>query len=339
MRFSFHTSLDYLLLIAAFSCSIIAGAAEEKQRQESGDRLLSEQALKTQSRVIAQVQPIRPKPAPAGAANVSSTPSSAEGLPIPEMVLVPEGDFIMGSVAGKNDEVPVHRVYLHTYYIGKYEVTNREFAAFVKEKNYVTWAERTGKGLVPIRGEWKNIRGSDWRHPRGPGTSIDGLDNHPVVQVSWQDAMDYCKWLTQKTGLRYRLPTEAEWEKASRAADGRTWPWGITYPEIWANVAGDYDGYDFTAPVGSFPQGRSPYGCYDMAGNVWEWCMDWYLASYYEKSPAVDPVGPTSGMGRVIRGGSFYYFTGYLAGRCSNRGLFSSEAADCNLGFRVVRVP
>jgi sulfatase modifying factor 1 len=337
MRPATLRSLGFVLFVIIFSHWKVLAADEKPQpRPESVSRVALGQEQKARTEPTAEIALGRPKPVPAGAPALTPAPPSAGGLPIPEMVFVPPGEFIMGSINGTPDETPVRQVYLDGYYIGKYEVTNKEFAAFVKDRNYVTWAERTRKGCVPERGKWKNVPGADWRHPRGPATFLDGLDNHPVVQVSWNDANEYCAWLSQKTGYRYRLPTEAEWEKASRGADARTWPWGNTYPEIWANVAGDYDGHEFTAPVGSFQQNVSPYGCYDMAGNVWEWCSDWYSGSYYQKAPARSPQGPTSGIGRVIRGGSFYYFASYLGARCSNRGIFPPDAADCNLGFRVV---
>ena len=148
--------------------------------------------------------------------------------------------------------------------------------------------------------------GADWQHPFGPESTAE--DDHPVVQVSWFDAEAYCAWAGGS------LPTEAQWEKAARGTDGRTYPWGSVFDGTWLNYCdascegGDTafdDGYRFTAPVGSYPAGASPYGALDMAGNVWEWTADWYDDGYYAVSPASNPTGPDSGQYRVLRGGSW----------------------------------
>jgi formylglycine-generating enzyme required for sulfatase activity len=163
----------------------------------------------------------------------------------------------------------------------RFEVTNDQFAEFVAATGHVTHPESRGWGFVWTRG-WLRIKGADWRHPRGPDTDIAGRGDHPVVQVSVEDAAAYC-------GFRgMRLPTDAEWELAARGIDGRRYPWGETDPsqtgsrgERRANFGtvaccrpDDSDGWSTTAPVGQFPEGLSPYGLYDMAGNVWEWTSD-----------------------------------------------------------------
>ncbi len=240
-----------------------------------------------------------------------------------EMVYVPAGEFLMGSPdgEGEDDEHPQHTVYLDAFWIDKTEVTNAMFAKFVESESYQSTVEKSGCGWVylPEKKDWNCVSGADWRHPRGPDSDLSGLDSHPVVQVSWFDAKAYCQWAGK------RLTTEAEWEKAARGTDGRTYPWGnewdvhttkrlnFTDKNInfdWSDKEAD-DGYQYTAPVGSYPAGASPYGALDMAGNVWEWVADWYDGNYYANSPSRNPTGPDSGDARVLRGGSWFNF-GYF---------------------------
>jgi formylglycine-generating enzyme required for sulfatase activity/tRNA A-37 threonylcarbamoyl transferase component Bud32 len=228
------------------------------------------------------------------------------------MVCVPEGDFSMGSEYGYDNEKPVHDVAMDAFWIDQTEVTNAMFAQFVAETGYQTEAEKVGSGHALITTEWGSVVGADWKHPHGPQTSIDGLEEHPVVQVSWEDAVAYCQW------AKRRLPTEAEWEKAARGTDGRTYPWGETQPAgnllnfadknlklDWSDNLVD-DGYQFTAPVGSYPANASPYGALDMAGNVWEWVLDWFDAAYYSSQDVwVNPRGPDIASQRALRSGSW----------------------------------
>ena len=228
------------------------------------------------------------------------------------MVYVPAGEFTMGSSEGEgdDDEHPQHMVYVSGFWIDQTEVTNAQFAWFVDATGHSTDAEKDGWGLGWTGSEWKEIEGADWHHPDGPETTIADKIDHPVVQVSWSDAQAYC----QRAGKR--LPTEAEWEKAARGTDGRKYPWGDTFDgsrlnfcdvncELDSKDNDANDGYPRTAPVGSYPGGASPYGALDMAGNVWEWCQDWYGSDYYASSPPRDPQGPGSGEYRVGRGGSW----------------------------------
>jgi formylglycine-generating enzyme required for sulfatase activity len=173
-----------------------------------------------------------------------------------EMVRVPAGEFLYGDDKQQVD--------LPEFWIDKTPVTNGEFACFVQATGYKTTAEQTGIGYACIGGKWQDTNGADWRHPGGPETDIQSKAQHPVVQVSWEDVVAYAKWAGK------RLPTEQEWEKAARGTDGREYPWGNQEPtRELCNFNRSEKG---TTPVGEYsPQGDSPYGCVDMAGNVWEW--------------------------------------------------------------------
>ncbi len=226
-----------------------------------------------------------------------------------EMIWIPAGTLLMGSGQGEAAERPVHRVKLSSFFIDHYETSNKEFTEFVRAAGYVTSAERSGVGWH-WEGEWREVKGADWHHPHGPSSSIEGLENHPVVQVSWNDAAAYCQWRGK------RLPTEAEWERAARGEGKRIYPWGNQPPRAGklyrASFGSDQccradasDGYLFTAPVGSFRLGRSPFGVEDMAGNVWEWVEDWFDPDFYRRSPAEDAVNRQPAERRVIRGGGW----------------------------------
>ena len=201
---------------------------------------------------------------------------------IGEMVYIPAGEFIMGSKDGEDNEAPVHTVYLDAFWIDKYEVTNAQFKKFCEEAGY--------KGIITQPG------------------FLNDYPNFPVMNITWYDAMDYAKWAGK------RLPTEAEWEKAARGTDRRKYPWGNEKPNADDIYRANYraaslkaDGFEYAAPVGSFPENVSPYGVFDMAGNVWEWVADWYDAKYYTYSPKLNPKGPKVSpiFGKVMRGGSW----------------------------------
>jgi formylglycine-generating enzyme required for sulfatase activity len=187
-----------------------------------------------------------------------------------EMVLVPAGEFTMGSNEGE-DEKPLRRIYLDAFYIDRHETTNALYRRFV---------DSTGRATL-----------AHWNDPKLDGAS------QPVVGVSWHDAATYCRWVGK------RLPTEAEWEKAARGTDGRRYPWG----EDWNRSLATFLSWQGkTLPVGSHPFGASPYHALDMAGNASEWVADWYEKDYYQRSPSRNPQGPESGTTRVMRGGSFF---------------------------------
>lgn len=292
------------------------------------------------------------------------------------MVWVEGGSFLMGADSGFPDELPVHRVEVDGFWMDKTEVTNAEFERYVKATGYVTVAERTPKSEdfpgVPLErlkpgsvvfqapeGEvsledyykwWSYVPGADWSHPKGPGSSIVGMESHPVVHIAWEDAAAYAAWAGK------RLPTEAEWERAARGGlEGQPYVWGQELrPEgRWAanTWQGEFpkknsaeDGFLGTSPVGSFAPNR--YGLFDMSGNVWEWCQDWYRPDYYEKSPSKNPQGPVDSFDpnepgvfkRVQRGGSFLCSDVYCSGyRPSARMKASPDTGLSHSGFRCVR--
>lgn len=235
-----------------------------------------------------------------------------------DMVLIPVGEFIMGNNGrsraegeGDRDERPARKVYLDAFYIDRYEVTNADYKRFVDAAGHRT----------PVR--WKN------------GIYPPGKGDHPVVYVSWTDAYSYCQWLEK------RLPSEEEWEKAARGTDGRHFPWGNEFdpmkantPQYWLNVRRGGG----TMPVGSFKEGRGPYGLYDMAGNVYEWTESWYKPYPGNRSPNVH-YGEKN---KVMRGGSWYDCLSYGCGLSSpvyNRTRFAPEIRNNNTGFRCAKNP
>jgi formylglycine-generating enzyme required for sulfatase activity len=223
------------------------------------------------------------------------------------MVLVPAGEFTMGSTMS-TDEQPVHRVYLDAFYMDKYHVTVGQYAKYL---------EATDMEAPP---EW-DIMNQPQHQKR------------PVVNVSWFDAAAYCKWAGK------RLPTEAEWEKAARGTDGRLYPWGNEPPtRLHANFGKkQWANHMALVPVGMFEMGKSPYGIYDMAGNAWEWVNDWYDHDYYKKSPTKNPQGPAKGKSKVVRGGNWLYIQEFL--RSSFRFNAEPSGRQFGYGFRCAKTP
>ena len=293
-----------------------------------------------------------------------------------EMVLIPGGSFQMGST-NFEDAQPLHQVKVNAFYMDAHEVTNAQFAEFVKATGYKTVAEReldpkdfpgadpallvpgsavfsAPKNVQNLQNHlqwWEYIPGANWRHPEGPNSQIKGKENHPVTQVAYQDAEAYAKWAGK------RLPTEAEWEFAAKAGkhQSETYYWGSEKLEDGKWLANIYqgqfptnnskeDGFETTAPVKSYP--ANAYGLYDMEGNVWEWCSDYYRPDYYQHSSKDNPKGPNDSydpqepgtVKRVQRGGSFLcndqYCERYKAG---SRGKGEINSPTNNVGFRCVK--
>ncbi|WP_078549537.1 formylglycine-generating enzyme family protein [Litchfieldia alkalitelluris] len=279
-----------------------------------------------------------------------------------DFVHIKGGEFLMGTETNEgfpsDGEGPVRKVKLHDFYISPYTVTNKDFKLFVDETGYVTEAEQFGWSYVfhllassevkakahemPGLPWWLAVQGAYWKKPEGHDSTINDRMNHPVTHVSWHDAEAYCKW----SGTR--LPTEAEWEYAARGGIvQKTYPWGdVLEPDgkhrcnIWQgtfptiNNAGD--GYIGTAPVDSYePNG---YGLYNMSGNVWEWCSDWFTPRYHRETSTENPAFTKPTGNRSMRGGSFLCHHSYcnryrVAARSSN----TPDSSTSNCGFRVVK--
>jgi formylglycine-generating enzyme required for sulfatase activity len=240
-----------------------------------------------------------------------TVPAASAGTGRPgDVVFVPAGEFAMGSEDGASDERPVVRVPVAGFYIAVHPVTNAQYAELV----------RAGRS-TRVPAHWKD------------GAFPEGLDDHPVVNVSWRDAVAYCAWRSEESGRLHRLPTEDEWEKAARGSDSRTWPWGNEFDTTKCNTR--EGGPGSTTPVTQFPEGQSPYGCFDMAGNVWEWTSSLYKPYPYR---AEDGREDPSGEGRrCLRGGAWAYFA--IDARSARRDDSSPVNASDYVGFRCVVVP
>ena len=306
------------------------------------------------------------------------------------MVLIPGGEYLMGSDKSESytNEKPVHRVVVSSFFMDKYEVTNQQFLQFVNETGYTTTAEkkinwdemmsqlRPGTSRppdsllepgslifkassypIPLNDEsswWEWEKGASWKHPSGKNSSINEIMDHPVVHISWDDAVAYAQWAGK------RLPTEAEWEWAARGKKtDAIYPWGnesINETPMKANFwQGHFpykntkqDGYHLTAPVGSFISNE--YGLFDMSGNVWEWCSDFYHINSYsydkEKGICINPKGPKTSydpsepfaIKKILRGGSFLCNDSYCSGyRVSRRMSSSKDTGLMHTGFRCVK--
>lgn len=250
-----------------------------------------------------------------------------------EFVLVPEGRFIMGSPPaelGRNpNEGPQHEVQItKSFYMGKYEVKVSEFREFAKATGYKTDAETKGGAWILKMDKWEKKAGVYWDNP-----VFSQKETHPVTSVSWNDATEYAKWLSKKTGHSYRLPTEAEWEYAGRAGSKSAYSFGPDASEL-----GKYAWYFDNSGSKTHPVGQkkpNAWGLYDMQGNVLEWCQDWY--GIYAPGFVVDPIGPTSGLTRVSRGGG--WGTGTKDTRCAMRRSGPPSNPSDRVGFRLVRMP
>ncbi len=262
-------------------------------------------------------------------------------LALGHRVPIPRGTFRMGNdLSPWPDERPAHDVTLDPFLIDAHEVTNRQFARFVEQTGYVTTAEQRGWSYVFDRqaDQWVQCAGADWRHPGGPETSLVARDEFPVVHVSWYDAAAHARF---SGGA---LPSEAQWEYAARGGlRDADYPWGREerlggrYPANYRQFGGDpaADGFAGLAPVGRYP--AHGFGLYDMVGNVWEWCADWYAEDTYATSRSDNPAGPAQGRTRVVRGGSWLSPQGYRPGhrvwaRASRAPDYTSE----DVGLRCV---
>ncbi len=264
-----------------------------------------------------------------------------EGVAVPDgMVFIPGGRTTIGAADGTPDERPEFEARVEPFFMDVHPVTVEQFADFVNATGYLTEAERFGSAgvLVAERMEWRLVDGATWRQPRGPGTTHAPGD-HPVTQVSWNDAVAYATWAGK------RLPTEIEWEHAARGAanDRSRYAWGDALVEGGAHRANTWqgpfplrntgeDGHHFTSPVGAF--GATPLGLTDIGGNVWEWTADWFRA-YNERDRAFTP---TPSSERVQRGGSFLCHDSYCHGyRVSARSHSTPETSLFHVGFRLVQ--
>ena len=292
----------------------------------------------------------------AEAVSLTAASASTDG-----MILIPGGKFLMGTADEvgypADGEGPVREVMLRGFWIDALAVSNERFAAFVDDTSHITDAERfewsfVFAGLLPpdfadTRGIaaapwWRQVFGADWRHPEGPKSNISERSDHPVVHVSWNDALGYCTW----AGMR--LPTEAEWEYAARGGlEQKRYPWGDEREphgqhrmNVWQgefpNQNAVDDGYFSTAPVSAFdPNG---YGLFNMSGNVWEWCSDWFSPTHHANGSRENPAGPPSGDAKVIRGGSYLCHDSYCNRyRVAARTRNTPDSSTGNMGFRCAR--
>ncbi len=288
------------------------------------------------------------------ARTVAAGPRSTRG-----QVRIPEGTFAMGDAFGEgypaDGELPVHEVSLPAYRMDATTVTNSQFATFVKATGYVTTAEEAGfsavfhlvvpdqtrhvRGAVAATPWWLMVDGASWRAPEGPGSDVSRRSNHPVVHVSHDDAANYAAWAGK------RLPTEAEWERAARGdLEQARFPWGDELTprgrhqcNIWQGqfplTNTTDDGHLTTAPATAYAP--NAFGLHQMAGNVWEWCADWFAPDYYAQSPATDPRGPEAGDARSIRGGSYLCHDSYCHRyRVAARSSAPPASTAANMGFR-----
>ncbi|HKP97562.1 MAG TPA: formylglycine-generating enzyme family protein [Fibrobacteria bacterium] len=279
------------------------------------------------------------------------------------MVRLEGGDFLMGSDQGhgrpSDGEGPVREVRLKPFFLDACAVTNRRFAAFVEATGHVTEAEKLGWSFVfagllpddfpPTRAVartpwWRVVEGAHWKRPTGPQSTLEAREDHPAVHISWNDAEAYCRWAGG------RLPTEAEWEYAARGGLVRkNYPWGDELTpdgkhlcNIWQgtfpNKNTGEDGFLGTAPADAFPP--NGYGLYNMSGNVWEWCADWFSRDFHVQGPRLDPRGPAEGTHKVIRGGSYLCHASYCNRyRVSARSGSTVDSSTGHMGFRCARDP
>jgi sulfatase modifying factor 1 len=285
----------------------------------------------------------------------------ASGLAAADLVQLEGGLFVMGSqdqcAYPEDGEAPIKEVEVSSFLMGAHAVSNADFSYFVEDAGYVTDPERFAWSFVfggllpddfpPTEGVvnapwWRKVKGADWRHPEGPGSSIAERGDHPVVHVSWNDAAAYCAWAGA------RLPSEAEWEYGARGGlEGKAYPWGDALEldgEHMMNVwQGDFpagntgaDGFAGTAPVSSFPP--NAYGLHNMTGNVWEWTADWFHPTFRQRDRSQNPQGPKNGTIKLQKGGSYLCHHSYCRRyRVAARQGSTPDSSTGNVGFRCAR--
>jgi formylglycine-generating enzyme len=295
-----------------------------------------------------------------GAVLAEPARAPAAGADHEGMVLLPEGEFLMGSTDRlaypADGEGPVRGVRVGPFWIDACTVTNDDFARFVDGSGYVTEAERFGWSFVfagllrddfpPTRAVasapwWRQVEGADWGHPEGPHSDLEGRGNHPVLHVSWNDAQAYAN------GVRKRLPSEAEWEYAARGGvEGQPFPWGDELEpggehrmNVWQGTFPREntraDGYYGTCPAAAFPS--NGFGLHNTTGNVWEWCGDWFSHDFHTRDRRKNPQGPRAGTHKTTRGGSYLCHASYCRRyRVSARNALTPDSSTGNIGFRCV---
>ncbi len=257
---------------------------------------------------------------------------------VPGLVFIQGGEFLMGDLTGDGmpSEKPVHQVQLSGFYLSDHEVTVGEFRKFITATAYITDAEKKDSSLAYFNGRWIKMKGVDWQYNANGRLRPDTENEHPVVHVSWNDANAYCAWLSKKWNCNFHLPTEAQWEYAARGG-----PTGSAVRYSGSSMVEEVAWYransgDETHPVGLKKPNR--LGLYDMTGNVWEWCSDWFDKDYYTQSPLVDPCGPEIGTVRSFRGGCWYSDEDYLRLGFHQFGNYPDQSYG-DFGFRIALTP
>ena len=257
----------------------------------------------------------------------------ADAVLYPRLARIPAGDFLMGAADADDDQRPVHRVFVSEFSMGRFPVTHDEYARFVRATGHPPPSVRS-LPLIAAGGRDQLFREFSARYAWGDQPPI-GHGGHPVVLVRYDDAVAYCRWLSSSLGCVFRLPTEAEWERAARGdLNGHRYPWGDDIDPTRCNFLADPDAkrHSGTRPAGTYSP--NAYGLYDVCGNVWEWVSDWYDAVYYAQSAPRDPAGPSSGASRIVRGGSWVNSDLSLL-RCAYRHRVPPDTYAYSIGFRI----
>jgi formylglycine-generating enzyme required for sulfatase activity len=271
------------------------------------------------------------------AANRHAPAREPDAVPVPEFARIPAGEFFMGS-SESDDERPVHRVWVGEFYIGRFQVTNDDYARFVRAAGH-PWPAVRELPMVAGEGRDDTFRQFAAAYEWTDGVVPPGRGAHPVVLIGYDDAAAYCRWLSHAIGRVVRLPTEAEWEKAARGGtEGQRFPWGNDIDPTRGNYLADPGAKRErgTRPCGTYA--ANAYGLCDMGGNVWEWVSDWYAPDYYAAAASRNPRGPAGGAMRVVRGGSWVNAdVGAL--RCACRHPVPADTYAYSIGFRIVCEP